>query len=145
MIRVSAMTALDARMLRPLEQPQTEVPDADGRVLEFMEMARTEDMWSFFWNDQLLAIGGCGFPWRERMVVWIVLDEAARKHLLPLTRFLRAFIDEYHVPRVEMHVCEGFKGGAQLARLLGFQNETPEPLRRFFPNGRNAHVYARCV
>lgn len=143
MIRVYPMTALDARLLRPLEQPQTAMPDAEGRVQEFM--AKDEDMWSFFWGEQLLAIGGCAHPWQGRMVVWIVLDEAARKHLLPLTRFLRVFIDEYHVPRVEMHVCAGFKGGMQLARLLGFQNETPVPLKRFFPDDRDAYVYARCV
>lgn len=145
MIGVRETTEADARALRPIAQPQDRDIPHEDQMRQLMDRKREEDVWTFTWNGRVIAIGGCGFPWGNRMTVWILLDESVRPHLLPLTRFLKTFIDGYHCPRVEMHVCSGFKNGLQWARLLGFENETPTPLRRFFPDGSDAYMFARIV
>ena len=145
MISVTPMTAEDAMRIRPIQQPQAPVLEAGDRVAQLMHKSLGEDVWSFRKEGRLLAIGGLGFPSEGRMIAWILLDEECGKWLLPLTRFLRVFIDEYHSPRVEMHVCAGFGAGEKWARLLGFTNETPMPMRRFFPDGSDAYLYARVT
>lgn len=145
MIQVAPMTAEDAMRIRPAQQPQAPILPAGDRVAQLMHKALGEDVWTFKTGDTLLAIGGLGFPSEGRMIAWILLDEGCGRWLLPLTRFLRVFIDEYHSPRVEMHVCAGFKAGETWARLLGFSNETPSPMRRFFPDGSDAYLYARVT
>jgi len=139
------MTDADALLLDPIVQPQDPPLSDAEKVRQLVAKRAHEDVWSFTWNGRLIAIGGCGFPWGNRMAVWILLDKSAPPVLLPLTRFLRGFIDGYHCPRVEMHVCAGFRNGERWARLLGFTNETPTPLRRFFPDGSDAYMYARIV
>lgn len=145
MIAVRETTEADVRALDFHGQPQDPTLDREEQCRQIWAKKQTDDVWTFTHGDQILAIGGCGFPWGNRMVVWILLDKSVSPYLLPLTRFLRGFIDGYHCPRVEMHVCAGFDNGMKWARLLGFTNETPVPLKRFFPDGSDAYMYARTV
>jgi hypothetical protein len=42
-----------------------------------------------------------------------------------------------------MAVDAGFGAGCRWAELLGFSLETPEPMKKYLPNGRDAYLYAR--
>lgn len=145
MIRVIPYKEQHLWGFRPIQQPQTPEISREEMRADFEAKRQREDVWTFCLGETVLAIGGVNFPWGNRMAVWVVLDECVKPHMLALTRFLTRFIDGYHCPRVEMHVCAGFANGAKWARMLGFTNETPEPLRKFFPDGSDAYMFARIV
>lgn len=143
MIRFERMTIEHARAIRP--QPSQNDLTEDERVTELVSASTKGDAWTFFAGDKLLGIAGITALWSGRAMVWMLMDEGAGRHLLPLTRFLSAMIDEYGYPRVEMFVDATFAAGCRWAKMLGFTLETPVPARRYMPNGNDAYLYARVI
>lgn len=133
MITFRPMVESDAHAL--VLQPHQELVDRQEIITQ------PGDRWSFFSDDALVAIGGAIELMPGRAWVWLLLDPKAP--MLGLTRYLRAFISELGFRRTEMYVDAMFAPGCRWAHLLGFTNETPEPMSGFFSNGHAAYLYAR--
>lgn len=90
-----------------------------------------------------IAAAGVVELWRDRGYAWALLGVDAAPHLLPITREIRSFLDALPCRRVEMAVDPEFPQALRWARMLGFERETPEPMRSYYPDGRSAYLYAR--
>lgn len=80
-------------------------------------------------------------------MMWAILSEDCKNHMLSATRAVKKFMDDHaHIPRLETAVQRDFKEGHRWAKMLGFQNETPEiGMRNFDEAGATYDLYARCV
>lgn len=99
--------------------------------------------WTALVAARPICCGGLVEMWPGRAYAWTVLSEDAAPHLLALTRGIRSLLDAAPFARVEMAVVADFKEGRRWAQLLGFVCETPSPMRNYFPDGRDAYLYAR--
>ena len=99
--------------------------------------------WAFLDGDDVLAAYGLATKWPGVAYAWALLSADAGRHMVALTRAIRAELDAAEFGRVEMAVDAGFPEAVRFARVLGFRCETPEPMQRYFPNGHAAYLYAR--
>jgi hypothetical protein len=90
-----------------------------------------------------VACFGVVTVWEGRGYCWALLDRDAGVCMLPLTRAIRSLIEAASFRRIEMAVDAGFDAGCRWAELLGFKRENDRPARLFFPDGRDAWLYAR--
>ena len=90
-----------------------------------------------------VACAGVVEMWPQRGYAWALLDRDAGRHLLTLTREIRARLDGLGFRRIEIAVDAGFAAGVRWARMLGFTCETPSPMRAFTPEGRDCYLFAR--
>lgn len=90
-----------------------------------------------------IACAGVIELWPGRGYAWALLDRSSGRHMLPITRAVRGFLDSAPWRRVEMAVDAKFLAGCRWADLLGFVRETPAPMRAFAPNGADCFLYAR--
>jgi hypothetical protein len=65
--------------------------------------------------------------------------------MLALTREMRSGFIRTPFARIEMAVDANFAQGRRWAELLGFNCETPQPMRHYLPNGHDAYLYARIA
>lgn len=94
-------------------------------------------------DRQIIGCGGVVDFWPGRGYAWALLSDQANRHLLSLTRLVRAYLDSLPHRRIEMTVDAGFCDGCRWALILGFSLETPVPMRAFFPNGHDGFLYSR--
>lgn len=119
-------------------------PEQAGTVVE-EALEQPGELWSFFNDGKIVALGGAIPLTPGRAWVWALLAADAGPDMLALTRFLKVFIDELGYRRVEMYVSSAFQPGCRWAQLLGFKKETPSPMPGFFPNGQAAYLYSRVA
>jgi hypothetical protein len=79
----------------------------------------------------------------KRAVVWALVSRHSGPYMLPLLRFMKAFLAEDTTDRLEFLVLEDFKAGHKLARMLGFKCETPEGMKKHSAVGSTEYLYAR--
>lgn len=103
------------------------------------------DAWAFKHRGMVVGIGGLTPIWQGRAMAWIVMDKDSGRGMIALTRFLPHFIDAHGFQRVEMWVAAGFDIGFRWAQLLGFELETPKPMRKYLADGGDAYLFSRCV
>lgn len=95
------------------------------------------------WADyRCVGAGGLLEIWPHRALAWMILSEGAGAYMMPLVRKVRRGIKASGYKRVELTVVEGNKAGHRFARLVGFQLETPEPMRAYGPTGNAEFMYA---
>lgn len=112
----------------------------------FEEFSKSDgDVWAFKHEGRVVGIGGLIPLWPGRAMAWMVMEKDSGRGMIALTRFLPHFIDAYGFARVEMWVSAGFDLGFRWAQLLGFQLETPEPMRKYLADGGDAYLFSRCV
>lgn len=99
--------------------------------------------WTAMLDGHPIACAGVVEVWRGRAYAWALLSDEAGPHMLRLTREIRSRLERLPFRRVEMAVDAGFPEAARWARVLGFWLETPNPMRGYLPNGRDAWLYAR--
>lgn len=63
--------------------------------------------------------------------------------MVALTRAVRRVLDAPGYKRLEMCVDAEHPAAIRWAELLGFERETPKPMRAFTPAGRAAYLYGR--
>lgn len=90
-----------------------------------------------------VACAGVLEVWAGRGYAWALLGRDCGSYFLAIHRAVNRGIVLCGLRRVEMAVDAGFLPGIRWAQLLGFKLETPEPMRAFLPNGRDAYLYAR--
>lgn len=97
--------------------------------------------WTAVHDGAPVACFGVVLMWEGRGYCWALLDRDAGPHMLALTRAIRSLIAAAGLRRIEMAVDASFEAGRRWAGLLGFE---PECLARgYFPDGRDAWLYAR--
>jgi hypothetical protein len=96
-------------------------------------------------DGKAVIFAGMVCPHPHIGMLWAILSEDCRKHLLPATRRVLSFMEAYkHLPRLETAVKRDFKEGHRWAKMLGFVNETPETgMRNFSEDGHTYDLYAR--
>lgn len=144
MIALHPLTVAHARALMP--QPAQDDLSEDERLGLIEAHAAAGPCAALVAPDgTVLCVGGVVLDpaWPHRGVVWSLVSAHAGPHMLNLTRAVRAWLDQVPVRRFELYVDAQFPQGARWARLLGFQLETPEPMRHFLPNGNGAYMFGR--
>lgn len=99
--------------------------------------------WAALVGDHPICIGGLYEIWRGRAYAWALLGRDAGPHMVSLTRAIRFQLDAAPFARIEMVVEKDFRAAARWAVMLGYELETPTPLRCFLPSGRDAWIYSR--
>lgn len=94
-------------------------------------------------DGSTIAVVGLLDQWEGRCLAWAILAQDAGRELLPLTRGIAKYLDASPYHRFEATIDAGFAQGHRWAKLLGFELETPKPMRKFYPNGNDAFLYAR--
>jgi hypothetical protein len=133
---VVAFTSSHLRHITPQAAQVSEVNSATTA-------AEYGQAWTALIGGVPIACAGLVEIWQGRAYAWALLAEGAGRYLLPVTREIRSRLDASGFARVEMAVDAGFIAGCRWAELLGFKLETPEPMRKYLPNGRDAYLYAR--
>lgn len=142
MITIVPMTEAHVRAIEPQEQ---QCGDGEAeRVRIAMMQADLGPCWAALSsNGVVLAIAGVTEAWEGRGIAWSVLSRHCGPHLLALTRTVRRYLDGMDYARLEMYVDAQFAEGCRWAQMLGFELETPNPMRRFLPNGNGAYLFGR--
>lgn len=94
-------------------------------------------------HGEPVACAGVVEMWPNRGHAWALLGDNAGPHMIAITRAIRAFLDALPLRRVEMAVDPDFPAALRWARMLGFECETPSPMRAYCPDGRGAYLFAR--
>lgn len=128
--------ALDAQ----IEQSDLSIEE---RISVAMAQAGYGPSWAAVDGERVLAVGGLCITWPTRAVCWAGLARDLGAQMVPLTRAVRRLMDAQPFTRFEMYVDARSSNAQRWARMLGFRNETPEPMRAFLPDGSAAYLYAR--
>ena len=99
--------------------------------------------WTAWAGDSPIICAGIIEVWEGRAYAWALLSQDAGEYMLAMTREIRSRLSALPFRRVEMAVAAGFSAGCRWAKLLGFECETPSPMRGYLPNGGSAWLYAR--
>ena len=103
------------------------------------------DAWTVTVDGHPVACGGVMPIWDGRGYAWALMGRDSGPYMLHITRAVKRGLLIAPFRRVEMAVDATFAAGCRWAQLLGFVRETPEPLRAYLPNGRDAWLYARVT
>ena len=114
-----------------------------GEVNAATTAAEYGTAWTAFAAGAPVCSAGLVEVWQGRAYAWALLSESAGRYMLPLTREIRSRLSASGFARVEMAVDADFDAGRRWAEMLGFTLETPQPMRNYLPNGRDAYLYAR--
>jgi RimJ/RimL family protein N-acetyltransferase len=99
------------------------------------------DAWTARVGSRIICCAGLVDLDDGRALVWAFLAADCGRYLTAITREVRAYLDEVPFRRIETLVRSDFKAGWRWAHLLGFQYEGT--LRAFWPDGRDADLFAR--
>ena len=90
-----------------------------------------------------IAAAGVLELWPGRGHAWALLSVHAGPHLGAITRAIRRQLEALPLRRIEMAVDAQFPEAVRWAYMLGFECETPEPMRNYLPNGGACYLFAR--
>ena len=94
-------------------------------------------------GDKVIACAGIIKLWEGRCMVWSYLADDAGKYMPAIHKATKRMLDVVEFSRIEAVVDEGFVEGHRWIKMLGFELETQEPMRKYMPNGNGAYLYAR--
>jgi hypothetical protein len=99
---------------------------------------------SVFYDGLCLAVGGLMPKWEGVATAWAIMGSHARKHMLGLTRIVKANIDahlEFRYHRIETSVQTEFPEGHRWVRMMGFEREGT--MRGYGTQGFDCDLYSR--
>lgn len=94
-------------------------------------------------NGKPVACAGIVEVWPGRGYAWALLSEQAGRWMVQISRAVRRAIALSGLRRIEMAVDADFVAGRRWAVMLGFILETPEPMRAYLPDGRDAYLFSK--
>jgi hypothetical protein len=94
-------------------------------------------------GDEVIICAGVFEVWENRAMAWALLSKNAAANMLAIHKAVRGYLLQAPYRRIEATVDAGFEDGRRWAEMLGFVQETPEPMRAFLPNGGDCYLYAR--
>ena len=94
-------------------------------------------------GDRVIACSGCMEIWDNRAMAWALVSKDAGRHMLGVHRAVAGFLAGAKWRSIEASVDVGFQAGMRWMALLGFKQETPEPMRAYRPDGGDCYLFAR--
>lgn len=141
MIHLAPLTQAHVRALTP--QAEQAFESLEERIEYAMDYAAAGPAFAALWQENVLCVGGTVQVWPGRGIAWSLVSANAGPHMVALTRLVRCVLDAPNFKRLEMCVDAEHDAAGRWARLLGFELETPKPMRAFTPAGRAAYLYGR--
>lgn len=92
-------------------------------------------------DGKIVGCAGLVVQWDNRAVAWALLSKDAGKYMLSMVRKIDEYLKLCGIRRVEATAICGFKPGARLLEMLGFEYEGIA--RKFTPGGDDVFMYAR--
>lgn len=110
---------------------------------QYTRSLAAHESWTGMIDGRVVACAGFITLWPGRHQVWAVISATiGAAGMLQLSKaVLRGLA--LKTGRIEAVVASEFTAGHRWARLMGFTLETPEPMRRWFPEGGDASLYSR--
>lgn len=96
-------------------------------------------------DGRIIACAGVATVWPGRGAAWALLSKDAPCHFIAVHRAVRDFLDHCGIRRIEAYVDPEFVAAHRWMRMLGFRQETPEPMPGFLEDGRAMLLYARVT
>jgi hypothetical protein len=93
-------------------------------------------------DGTVYATAGIIPQWEGRALAWAMIAHDAGPHFLRITREVRLFLASCGFRRIETSVDAAFPQAFRWARVLGFECETPKPMRGYGHQGRPAYLFA---
>lgn len=137
------MNESHVRALRPQRDQSDQALDTEERLSVARTLMAQGPAYAAVDEDGVFALGGIQDVWDGRGMCWALLAEDSGSRLVVLTRAIRRYLDGLHYRRLEMYVDAQFAAGRRWAEMLGFDNETPQAMAGFLPNGNAAYMYGR--
>lgn len=94
-------------------------------------------------NGEVIACAGMVQTGVYRWQAWALMSEKTKDYMIPITRAMNHYISYLNTPRIETHVRSDFKAGQRWMKMLGFNCETPEPMKNWGDDGYDYYLYAR--
>lgn len=94
-------------------------------------------------DGEILICAGALELWEGRALCWALLSAHAGPHMLEITRAVKRYLRIAPFHRLEVYVDSCFGPALRWAHMLGFQLETPQPMRGFLARDRNAYMFSR--
>ena len=94
-------------------------------------------------GDRVIACSGCMEIWDNRAMAWALVSKDAGRHMLGVHKAVAGFLAGAKWRRIEASVDVGFEAGMRWMTMLGFKQETPEPMRAYRPDGGDSYLFAR--
>ncbi len=96
-----------------------------------------------FRNDgKIIMCGGFIKYWEGRGEAWAHVAQDAGRHFITLTKMVRRLMQVIPLRRIESLIDVKFPQAHRWMLALGFEMEAPL-LKSYFPDGRDAALYAR--
>lgn len=141
MIQVVPLTEQHVRDLTP--QTEQSFESIEERIEFAMEYAAAGPAFAAIAPSGVICVGGTAQVWPGRGIAWSLVSDSAGPYMVALTRAVRRVLNAPNYRRLEMCVDAEHPAAARWAVLLGFELETPKPMRAFTPAGRAAYLYGR--
>lgn len=109
----------------------------------FKELLESEFSLSAWAGSRCIGAGGIMQIYPGRSVAWAYIGRDAGRYFTPLVRKMRKVLETFPCRRIEITVIMDFEPGHRLAKLLGFECETPNGMRKYGVNGTDETLYAR--
>lgn len=109
------------------------------------EHLRDTFAYSAFDGGRCIACAGLLHVWPGRAVAWAILAADCNKSIISITRFIKFVLTTHKIARVEATVAVDFAAGHRWMRMLGFEREDRDGLRKYDPHGRTFALYARVT
>lgn len=128
----------------PLQDAQACVSSMAGNP-DYADTLAKFESWTGRIDGRVVFCAGVIPLWPGRSQVWAVIaSDIGSMGMLRLTRAVRRFLTLQQEIRIEATVVADFGAGHRWMDILGFKRETPEPMRGYLPDGRDAVLYARA-
>lgn len=116
---------------------------AEHIKLGFGDMIEDTVSYTCLHEGKVIFIAGVYDINDHRKIAWALVGKDASPHLLYITKKVREFLDSVSYDRIETLVQFEFEQGHRWARMLGFNNETPDGMMYYGDNGENFCMYSR--
>lgn len=110
---------------------------------EYLHALEALDSWSVTIDGEVKGCAGVVPVWHGFGQCWAVISQDIGCFgLLGFTRVVARYLRASQVRRLETTVSANFEPGHRWMRTLGFRQETPHPMRHYFPDGSDAILYS---
>jgi hypothetical protein len=114
---------------------------ADPRFAQ--DLATGGEAFTVFEDGEILACLGVFQFWPGRGLCWAVLSSDLRRHMVVLSKRIRAYFDQCGYARLEATIDPNFEAAIRWATALGFTCETPDGMKKYTPSGATQLLYSR--
>lgn len=111
----------------------------------YIQLLAASNSWTAIDGDEVLGCAGLIESWPGHYQAWAILaSDLGGPGMLRCTRAIKRML-EVQDGRIETFVAADFEQGHRWMSVLGFERETPGVMRKWFPDGSAAVLYARVT